>query len=71
MWLNKKLLQEFFVGRKDLLEEENYQVIKIIIYKCIHKYKKGLRIFHQIVLLKMSSNFYEFLTTDVERDLSK
>ena len=40
IWLNKKLPQEFFVGRKDLLEEENYQIIKIIIYKCIHKYKK-------------------------------
>ena len=33
--------------------------------------KKGLRIFHQIVLLKMSTNFNEFLTTDFERDLSK
>ena len=48
MWLNKKLLQEFFVGRKDLLEEENYQVIKIIIYKCIHKKKKACEFFTKL-----------------------
>ena len=33
----KNLPQEFFVG---LQEEENYLIIKIIIYKYIHKYNK-------------------------------
>ena len=45
IWLNKKLISRVFYGhyinsRKDLQEKENYQIIKIIIYKYIHKHKK-------------------------------